>query len=350
MCFSKVNENNQSNQVFPNDFNWKKGIGEAVLGISIAVAVGGALSLIATTGVLPNALVFVGDPLAISMVVGGTFVAITTGIVIKKLCETPAYVFSNDLETAIFEIESESSSSLSLDEEAVDCIETEEEMRAAFKENILNLYKTKCLSDDPAMPTLTEEERLLVEAAYNFSWDRKEPVHGFKFCGSGGEFRCFSLEQIPGWIFKRPSYRNFDDKHLLNCVKRMKEERSFVQKNHLYFLHVPKSQSVNVTDHAFNQELSLIMEEKLVVIGDSVGGNMAAAVTLLAQERKGPKIDYQILFYPVTDANFNTSTYQEFATGHWLTRKAMEWFWDNYLPDKAKRKEPTASPLQASLS
>lgn len=88
---------------------------------------------------------------------------------------------------------------------------------------------------------------------------------------------------------------------------------------------------------------------RLAVAGDSVGGNMAAAVLLLAKERGGPKIDYQVLFYPVTDANFDTQSYQQYATGIWLTREAMKWFWNNYLPDEKARKQPTASPLQASL-
>ena len=88
---------------------------------------------------------------------------------------------------------------------------------------------------------------------------------------------------------------------------------------------------------------------RLAVAGDSVGGNMTIAVTLLAKERGGPKITYQVLIYPVTDANFDNGSYSEFADGPWLTKKAMEWFWDNYLPDKAKRKEITASPLQATV-
>ncbi len=87
---------------------------------------------------------------------------------------------------------------------------------------------------------------------------------------------------------------------------------------------------------------------KLVVAGDSVGGNMATVVTMLAKERKGPDIHFQLLFYPVTDANFDTPSYRQFETGYFLTREAMKWFWDNYLPDKEMRKQPTASPLQAS--
>jgi len=88
---------------------------------------------------------------------------------------------------------------------------------------------------------------------------------------------------------------------------------------------------------------------RLAIVGDSVGGNMAAAVTLLAKERRGPKISLQVLFYPVTDANFETGSYRAFAEGPWLTRRAMEWFWDAYLPEAPARKEVTATPLSASI-
>lgn len=89
--------------------------------------------------------------------------------------------------------------------------------------------------------------------------------------------------------------------------------------------------------------------KRLAVAGDSVGGNMAAVVALLAKERNGPKIAYQVLFYPVTDANFDNGSYTQFANGPWLTKAAMKWFWDAYLPDEAARKQPTATPLNASL-
>jgi acetyl esterase len=88
---------------------------------------------------------------------------------------------------------------------------------------------------------------------------------------------------------------------------------------------------------------------RLAVAGDSVGGNMAAAVTLMAKQRRGPKIGFQVLFYPVTDAGFDTPSYGRFADGPWLTRRAMEWFWDAYLPDAAARRQLTATPLNASL-
>jgi acetyl esterase len=85
------------------------------------------------------------------------------------------------------------------------------------------------------------------------------------------------------------------------------------------------------------------------LIGDSVGGNMTAALTLMAKERGGPTIAAQVLFYPVTNADLDTDTYQRYADGPWLSRAAMQWFWDAYLPDVGRRSTIMASPLQASL-
>jgi acetyl esterase len=86
---------------------------------------------------------------------------------------------------------------------------------------------------------------------------------------------------------------------------------------------------------------------RLAIAGDSVGGNMAAIVAILAKERRGPKIDFQVLFYPVTDGTMSSQSYEEFAEGPWLTKRAMEWFWDAYQPNKEKRKLFTVSPLYA---
>ena len=87
---------------------------------------------------------------------------------------------------------------------------------------------------------------------------------------------------------------------------------------------------------------------RLAVAGDSVGGNMSIALTLLAKAEKGPEIRIQVLLYPVTDAAFDTESYRSFAEGPWLTKKAMEWFWDAYAPDPASRNEITVSPLRAA--
>jgi len=88
---------------------------------------------------------------------------------------------------------------------------------------------------------------------------------------------------------------------------------------------------------------------KLVVAGDSVGGNMATVMALMAKENGSPKIAFQLLFYPVTDAHFDTQSYNDYAEGPWLTKKAMQWFWDAYAPDEEQRAEITASPLQADI-
>jgi acetyl esterase len=88
---------------------------------------------------------------------------------------------------------------------------------------------------------------------------------------------------------------------------------------------------------------------RLAVVGDSVGGNMAAVVTLMAKERRGPNIAFQVLFYPVTDADFDTGSYRTYQDGPWLTRAAMKWFWDAYLPDIAARMKITATPLNATI-
>ncbi|QFZ19029.1 alpha/beta hydrolase [Saccharothrix syringae] len=86
---------------------------------------------------------------------------------------------------------------------------------------------------------------------------------------------------------------------------------------------------------------------RIAVAGDSVGGNMSAAITLLAKRRGGPELAAQVLFYPVTDASFDTSSYRQFATGYFLHREGMRWFWDQYTTDPAQRAEITASPLRA---
>lgn len=87
---------------------------------------------------------------------------------------------------------------------------------------------------------------------------------------------------------------------------------------------------------------------KIAVAGDSVGGNMAIAVSMLTKKHHGPKINFQLLFYPVTSALLDTASYKQFAEGPWLTREAMKWFWDSYLPDVEARNDPFVSPLQAT--
>jgi acetyl esterase/lipase len=87
---------------------------------------------------------------------------------------------------------------------------------------------------------------------------------------------------------------------------------------------------------------------RMAVAGESVGGNMTAALALMAKERGDVTFVQQSMYYPVTDAAMNTASYQRFASGYYLSRREMEWFWDAYTTDPAQRAEITASPNQAS--
>lgn len=87
---------------------------------------------------------------------------------------------------------------------------------------------------------------------------------------------------------------------------------------------------------------------RMAVAGESVGGNMTAALTLMAKERGDVTFVQQSMYYPVTDAAMNTASYDEFATGYYLSREEMEWFWNAYAPDPAQRSQITASPNRAT--
>ncbi len=87
---------------------------------------------------------------------------------------------------------------------------------------------------------------------------------------------------------------------------------------------------------------------RIAIAGNSVGGNMTAALTLMAKDRKGPKISYQVLMIPATDASVDTESYREFGTGRFLARAFMKYGWDLYAPDAKTRDNPYVSPLRAS--
>ncbi|MGY8831475.1 MAG: alpha/beta hydrolase [Pseudomonadales bacterium] len=89
--------------------------------------------------------------------------------------------------------------------------------------------------------------------------------------------------------------------------------------------------------------------KRLAVAGNSVGGNMAAVVSLMAKDKGTPAIKFQLLMWPVTDANFNNASYNQFADGHFLSKSLMQWFWDSYTTDPKQRAEIYAAPLQASV-
>ena len=87
--------------------------------------------------------------------------------------------------------------------------------------------------------------------------------------------------------------------------------------------------------------------DKIAVGGDSAGGNLAAVVSLMARDKQGPKIGFQLLVYPVTEMNFNTKSYIDNAEGYQLSRDGMIWYWDHYLEDKEAANNPYAAPMKA---
>jgi acetyl esterase len=87
---------------------------------------------------------------------------------------------------------------------------------------------------------------------------------------------------------------------------------------------------------------------RIAVSGDSAGGNLAAVVAQMARDRGKPGIQFQLLIYPVTDAACDTPSFSENADGYFLTKEAMQWFWDHYVQSDADRRNPYASPLRAS--
>jgi len=86
---------------------------------------------------------------------------------------------------------------------------------------------------------------------------------------------------------------------------------------------------------------------RIAIAGNSVGGNMTAALTIMAKDQNGPKIALQVLFIPATDASVDTDSYHEFGTGRFLTRSFMKYGWDLYAPDEKTRCSPYVSPLRA---
>lgn len=106
----------------------------------------------------------------------------------------------------------------------------------------------------------------------------------------------------------------------------------------------------NILDECYPDiKSSTLQKNKLTVAGDSVGGNMAIAMSFITKMRGGPNIHKQLLYYPVTNACFNTPSYRKFAANYYLYRAGMQWFWQQYAPCLADRNQITASPLQANL-
>ena len=100
-----------------------------------------------------------------------------------------------------------------------------------------------------------------------------------------------------------------------------------------------------VVEHARDLDVD---PRRVAVGGDSAGGNLAAAVALMARDRSGPALTFQVLIYPVTDAAFDTASYRENGEGYTLTSVGMQWYWDQYVPKAADRVNPYAAPMRAA--
>lgn len=102
-----------------------------------------------------------------------------------------------------------------------------------------------------------------------------------------------------------------------------------------------------VIDHA--DELGIDVQ-RVVVGGDSAGGNLAAVTALMARDRGELSVAAQLLLYPVIGANFDTESFHRFGAGYYNPREALQWYWDQYVPQFDDRRHPYASPLHAALA
>lgn len=98
---------------------------------------------------------------------------------------------------------------------------------------------------------------------------------------------------------------------------------------------------------AENPEAIQADPDRFAVCGDSAGGHLAAVVAMMARDRKGPRIDLQVLIYPITDCSFDTPSYEENQEGYMLSRDLMKWFWNHFINDEREADDPYVSPLRA---
>lgn len=152
-----------------------------------------------------------------------------------------------------------------------------------------------------------------------------------------------------GWILGDFEDYDMTVKTIANCTK---SAVAFVE-----YPHSPEFPYPHALNHIYgalkflseNADKYNIDRERIAIAGDSAGGNMATVTAIRAKKENGPKLCFQALLYPVTDYEMKTESYKEFKDGPWLSKKAMEWFWDAYAPDKDIRKNPDISPLKTEI-
>ncbi|MGK6325278.1 alpha/beta hydrolase [Sphingomonas sp. DT-51] len=196
-----------------------------------------------------------------------------------------------------------------------------------------------------AAPDVTSEDRVLPVGPKG-----KTRIRIYKPRGAGGTLPVLMYYHGAGWVMGSP---NTHDRLVRELTAGAGAVTIFVDYDrspeNRYPVAIEEDYAVTeyVAKHAaeFGGDAS-----RMAIAGDSVGGNMTAVVSLLAKERGGPAFKAQLLFYPVTDASMSTPSYQKFAEGPWLTKPAMAWFWDAYLPDASKRADIHVSPLNATAA
>ena len=169
--------------------------------------------------------------------------------------------------------------------------------------------------------------------------------------------KCNTEEKLPvilylhggGWILGNAKTHDTLIKKLANCTKSVVIFPEYSKSPEAIYP-TAINQCYAVLEYIKQNPVEFnINENKIAVAGDSAGGNMATVLALKAKQENGPHIYLQALFYPVTDASMDTKSYHDFKDGPWLSKKAMEWFWDAYAPEKSLRNNPQISPLKAEL-
>lgn len=152
-----------------------------------------------------------------------------------------------------------------------------------------------------------------------------------------------------GWILGDKETHDMLIRRLANCTNSVVAFVNYTRSPEAVYP-TAINQAYGVLKHFYeNPEDYSIDSDRIIVAGDSAGGNMAAAVALRAMREDGPKVLFQALLYPVTDANMDSESYKLFKDGPWLSKKAMEWFWDAYLPDKKMKNDLYVSPARANM-
>lgn len=167
--------------------------------------------------------------------------------------------------------------------------------------------------------------------------------------GNTGELPVIYYIHGAGWVF---GSKNTHDKLVRELAVRTNSVVVFPEYDRSPEAKYPTAIEQN---YSILQKLKTLSKDEkldidhLTVSGDSVGGNMATVMTIMTKQRGGIPIKQQVLYYPVTDANFDTESYNQFAEGYFLTKAGMQWFWNQYTTDESERNEITASPLRSTI-